>query len=67
MQEDKANFAEVNFFIEELKNKLEKKETFKDPDRQAKMYQNIHNIFIRNNLSKQEVRTLLGVIKILAE
>ena len=67
LQEDKANFAEVNFFIEELKNKLEKKETFKDPDRQAKMYQNIHNIFIRNNLSKQEVRTLLGVIKILAE
>ena len=64
-QDNKASLEEVNFLLTDLKDKLAKKEVFKDEERQAKMYQNIHNIFIRNNLSKQEVRTLLGVIKIL--
>jgi tRNA/rRNA methyltransferase len=60
-----ANLEEVNFFIRSLQNILEKKGEFKDEGRQNKMYQNLNNIFIRNNLTQQEVRTLLGVIKIL--
>lgn len=60
-----ANLDEINFFLSYLQDNLEKKGQFKDIDRQNKLYQNLKNIFIRNNLTQQEVRTLLGVTKIL--
>ena len=60
-----AKMSEMIFFLEELKNNLDKTGFFKDEDRKIKMYQNISNIFIRNNLSGQEIKTLVGAFKAL--
>ena len=60
-----AKVSEIVFFLEELKYKLDKTGFFKDDQRREKMYQNISNIFMRNNLSGQEVKSLVGIFKAL--
>ena len=60
-----AQMSEIVYFLEELKNSLDKTGFFKDEDRKVKMYQNISNIFTRNNLSGQEIKTLVGAFKAL--
>lgn len=60
-----AKMSEVTFFLEQLKSNLDETGFFKDEDRKVKMYENISNIFVRNDLSGQEVRTLVGAFSAL--
>lgn len=60
-----ANMSEMIFLLEELKSDLDNTGFFKDSDRKVKMYENIANIFVRSNLSGQEIRTLVGAFKAL--
>jgi len=55
-----AKMSEMIFFLETLKDNLDETGFFKDEDRKVKMYENISNIFVRNDLSGQEIRTLVG-------
>jgi tRNA/rRNA methyltransferase len=52
----------INMF-EHLENELDKTGFFKVSHMKSRMINNIRNIFIRSNLSDQEVRTLRGIIK----
>ena len=52
----------INMF-EHLEEELDKAGFFKVDHMKSKMINNIRNIFIRSNLSDQDVRTLRGIIK----
>jgi tRNA/rRNA methyltransferase len=56
----------ANLF-EHLESELDKTDFFKIKDKRPKMVRNIRNIFSRNNLTEQEVRTLRGIIKSLTK
>lgn len=59
-----ATKEEVEYFLTNLFDKLDKTNFFKIPERKSIMQQNITNIFMRiNNLSTPEVQTLQGIIK----
>lgn len=60
-----AEQAEVKSMIDRLDQDLDKTNFYKDEDRRVKMVENIHNIFVRTKLSRQEVRTLSGIFKYL--
>ena len=62
---DKAATSDLNFFIEDLKNKLDETSFFKDEQRKQHMYRNITNIFTRHDLTRQEIQTLRGIISFL--
>lgn len=56
-KEDLANL------FEHLESELDKTDFLKIPDKRPKMVRNIRNIFSRNDMTEQEVRTLRGIIK----
>ncbi|MGV3278708.1 RNA methyltransferase [Rickettsiales bacterium LUAb2] len=62
-----AEFAELNHFFNYMENALESKNFFTDISRKNNMVQNLRNIFLRNNLTKAELNTLYGTVKMLAE
>ena len=59
------NKIELHYFLDDLKNKLAETNFFKNEARKNKMFQAISNIYTRNNLSAQEVKTLIGITKAL--
>ena len=66
--EDIATQEKRQFLIDFLENNLEKSNFFKSHEKQEKMVQNISNIFNRvPNLTSNEVSTILGIVKSLAE
>ncbi len=56
---DKAN---VQAFLDKLNGLLEEKGYYRLADKRPKMQQNLNNIFLKANLTSQEVRTLYGVL-----
>lgn len=60
-----ASKTELAYFLEDLKSKLDDTEFFIDEDRRVKMFQAISNIFTRNDLSSQELKTMVGIVKAL--
>ncbi|MDA0780720.1 MAG: RNA methyltransferase [Rickettsiales bacterium] len=63
---DSQGFAtkeEVANLFEHLETELDKTDFFRIEDKRPKMVRNIRNIFSRNDLTEQEVRTLRGIIK----
>ena len=57
-----AQKQEFLVFINQLETKLEKKGFFKTSERENIIKNKIRNIFNRNNLTKNEVDMLLGII-----
>ena len=52
----------LNEFLERLEESLVEADFFKSEGSQASISQNVRNIFVRGNLSDQEVRTLHGIL-----
>lgn len=64
-QKKEASKTELAYFLEDLKDKLSDTDFFIDESRKIKMFQAISNIFTRNDLSSQELKTMVGIIKAL--
>jgi tRNA/rRNA methyltransferase len=62
-----ATKEDIAKMFEHLESELDKTDFFKVADKRPKMVVNIRNIFSRNNLTQQEVRTLRGIIKSLTK
>lgn len=62
-----ATKEDIARMFEHLESELDKTDFFKVADKRPKMVINIRNIFSRNNLTEQEVRTLRGIIKSLTK
>jgi tRNA/rRNA methyltransferase len=60
-----ATQGEVNEFLSRLENELDTHKFFREKNMRPTMMRNIRNIFARNHLSEQEVKTLHGVISAL--
>ncbi len=58
-----CNKEEFNNLFDLLITSLEQKDYFKEKNIKNTMIQNIRNIFVKAELSAQEVRTLIGIIK----
>lgn len=56
---------ELNMFLTRLERDLEDQRFFRTPDMKPTMLINIRNIFTRNNITKQELSTLHGVLSAL--
>lgn len=61
-----ATKDEIALMVTHLEEELEAKGFFKLDHMKRKMHHNLANIFTRNNLTSQEVRTLRGVIRSLS-
>ena len=58
-----CNKEEFNNLFKLLITSLEYNDYFKEKNIKNTMIQNIRNMFIRAELSSQEIRTLIGIIK----
>lgn len=56
---------ELQGFFDQLEAYLDEVNHFRTPDKKPLMWQNLRNIFLRSQLSSQEVRTLRGVARAL--
>lgn len=65
--EELATKEELAMLLEHLEGELENKGFFRQPKMRYKMSQNLANIFTRSQLTAQEVRTLRGVVRSLAD
>jgi len=63
--EDRASLEELEGLYGHLQDELERAGFFYPPEKTPLMMQNLINIFARGGLTRQEVRTLRGVIKAL--
>lgn len=61
-----ANKAETEHLFDHLEQELESAGYFKSPEKRPRMMRNLRNIFMRADLTSQDVRTLHGVIADLA-
>ena len=61
-----ANKAETEHQFDHLEQELEAAGYFKSPEKRPRMMRNLRNIFMRADLTSQDVRTLHGVIADLA-
>lgn len=62
---NKSEFAskgEIQGFLDHLERRLDKADFWKVPQKKQKMWINLQNMFARNQLTEQEVRSLHGVI-----
>lgn len=57
-----ATKQELQGFLDKLERELDAVDFWKVDDKKPKMWLNLRNIFTRNNLTEQEVRTLHGVM-----
>ena len=57
-----ANKEELEHFFDHFESELEKAGYFKSPEKKPRMMRNLRNIFMRAELTSQDVRTLHGVI-----
>ena len=60
-----ATMAEVDFFVDKLMAELQGRDFFRAPELEPIVHRNIRNMFNRSTLTKQEVKTLHGIIKTL--
>ncbi len=60
-----ANQGEVTEFLDRLENELDNHKFFREENMRPTMMRNIRNIFTRNQMSEQEVKTLHGIISAL--
>lgn len=60
---DLAPKQDILQFFEHLESELDKNNFFRLPEKRHKMLQNIRNLFLRAQLTDQDVRTLRGLIK----
>ncbi len=58
-----ATKEELANLFEHIESELDKTDFLRVADKRPKMVRNIRNIFSRNDLTEQEVRTLRGIIK----
>ncbi|HEU5047933.1 MAG TPA: RNA methyltransferase [Rickettsiales bacterium] len=58
---------ELKGFFDHLERRLDRVNFWNVDEKKSKMWMNLQNIFTRANLTEQEVRTLHGVIRALAE
>lgn len=58
-----ASKQEIAKMLEHLEGELDRTEFFKAKNKRPGMVKNIRNMFIRANLTEQDVRTLRGIIK----
>lgn len=58
-----ATKSEITMLLENLECELDNCGFFSNPDMRQRMLLNLSNIFTRNNLSQQEVKTLRGVVR----
>lgn len=58
-----CNKSEFSNFFDILISSLDNKNYFKEMNIKKNMIQNIRNIFAKTELSSQEIRTLIGIIK----
>ena len=58
-----ATMAEVDFFVDKLVNELQGRNFFRTDEMQPIVHRNIRNMFNRGELTKQEVKTLHGIVK----
>lgn len=61
-----ATQSDLTGFYEHLETELDKAGFFYPPEKTQLMIQNLRNIFARDDLTAQEVRTLRGVVKVLS-
>jgi tRNA/rRNA methyltransferase len=61
--EDLCDKEHLVYFLDSLISMLDKRNFFKVEEKRATMLCNIRNIFTRNNLSPNELQTLIGIIK----
>lgn len=59
--QEMASKAELDHLFNKLENDLEANNYFKVPEKKPRMIRNLQNIFLRANLTSQDVRTLHGV------
>ncbi len=59
---ESANKAETEHLFDHLEQELEASGYFKSPEKRPRMMRNLRNIFMRADLTSQDVRTLHGVI-----
>ena len=57
-----ATQSEINALFMHMEEELEQRGYFRFPDKKERMRHNLHNIFLRNNLTSSEVRTLHKII-----
>jgi len=57
-----ATKQELGIFLDFLEKQLDAKDFWRVEEKKPKMWQNLQNIFTRNSLTQQEVRTLHGLI-----
>jgi tRNA/rRNA methyltransferase len=62
-----ATKHELEGFLEQLLTSLEAANYFRPPEKQPSMVRSIRNIFQRQQLMEQDIRTLRGIVKELAE
>ena len=61
-----ASQSEVESFLIFLESSLREKEYFQWPDKELRMLHNLRNIFVRNELTSSEIKTLYRVVKTLS-
>lgn len=59
---EQANMTEMEHLFEHLEKELDQAGYFHVPEKKPRMVRNLRNIFLRTDLTSQEVRTLHGVI-----
>jgi tRNA/rRNA methyltransferase len=60
-----APLKDINAFLTRLESDLDDRRFFREENLKPTMVKNIQNIFTRNNLTEQEVRTLQGILSAL--
>ena len=60
-----ATKSEMDMFLTHLETLLQERDYFKIADKKPRMLRNLTNIFTRNALTAQEIRTLHGVLNAL--
>ncbi len=60
-----ATQKDINSFLNRLESDLDDRRFFREENLKPTMVKNIQNIFTRNNLTEQEVRTLQGILSAL--
>lgn len=58
-----ADKADIQMFLDKLNTALTEKGYYRLTDKRPKMQQNLDNIFLKAGLTKQEIKTLHGVLK----
>ena len=66
-KQDLCDKSQLVFFYDILENILDEKGFFYLEEKKPQMLLNLKNIFARNNLSKTELQTLIGIIKLLGK